>query len=165
MKPILKLLTFCLAFVFVVSCGSRKQPKRDLSEPSVLTKEKEIKVIERDTLILTKTDSVQTIVQIDCPENGMPKIKTIKESKGGNIIRPLDLKLHGNQLTIDCKAQAEKLALKLYDKYVKENEFKGFIQEIEKPFTWYHKALMWLGGVFLGIIGSSLLLTFFKLKF
>lgn len=165
MNHILKVISICFALVLMGSCGSRKQPKRDLSEPLVLTKDKEVKIVERDTLILTKTDSVQSIVQIDCPENGMPKIKTIKESKGGNIIRPLDLKLHGNQLTIDCKAQAEKLALKLYDKYVKENEVKGFIQEIEKPFTWYHKALMWLGGVFLAIIGSGLLLTFFKLKF
>ena len=69
------------------------------------------------------------------------------QGKKGKILQPPKLTLQGNQLTIDCKAEAEKLALKLYDKYVKEHETKTNVQYIEKPFKWYHSALMYFGGL------------------
>ena len=111
------------------------------------TKTLEKEVVVRDTIVLTPKDSVRTIVKIDCPEGGKPKIQTLVQGKKGKILQPPKLTLQGNQLTIDCKAEAEKLALKLYDKYVKEHETKTNVQYIEKPFKWYHSALMYFGGL------------------
>ena len=98
-------------------------------------------------------------MKIECPDGGKPKIKDIKHGQKGSILKPPEVSLNGNQITIDCKAQAEKLALKLYDKYVKEHESKIQVQYIEKPFAWYHKALMWVGGIFILIVGVKFILS------
>lgn len=140
----LKIISICLALVFAVSCGSRK-PAEPLIIENTKTLEKE--VVVRDTIVLTPKDSVRTIVKIDCPEGGKPKIQTLVQGKKGKVLQPPKLTLQGNQLTIDCKAEAEKLALKLYDKYIKEHETKTNIQYIERPFKWYHSALMYFGGL------------------
>ena len=140
----LKIISICLALVFAVSCGSRK-PAEPLIIENTKTLEKE--VVVRDTIVLTPKDSVRTIVKIDCPEGGKPKIQTLVQGKKGKVLQPPKLTLQGNQLTIDCKAEAEKLALKLYDKYIKEHETKTNIQYIERPFKLYHSALMYFGGL------------------
>ena len=140
----LKIISICLALVFAVSCGSRKP-----AEPLIVENTKTItkETLVRDTVVVTQRDSVRTIVKIDCPEGGKPKIQTLVQGKKGKVLQPPKLTLQGNQLTIDCKAEAEKLALKLYDKYVKEHETKTNVQYIEKPFKWYHSALMYFGGL------------------
>ena len=140
----LKIISICLALVFAVSCGSRK-PAEPLIIENTKTLEKE--VVVRDTIVLTPKDSVRTIVKIDCTEGGKPKIQTLVQGKKGKVLQPPKLTLQGNQLTIDCKAEAEKLALKLYDKFIKEHETKTNIQYIERPFKWYHSALMYFGGL------------------
>ena len=140
----LKIISICLALVFAVSCGSRK-PAEPLIIENTKTLEKE--VVVRDRIVLTPKDSVRTIVKIDCPEGGKPKIQTLVQGKKGKVLQPPKLTLQGNQLTIDCKAEAEKLALQLYDKYIKEHETKTNIQYIERPFKWYHSALMYFGGL------------------
>ena len=102
---------------------------------------------------------------IDCPEGGTPKIRTIyKNPPKGRILQPPEVTLSGNKLTIDCKAEAEKLALKLYDKYVKEHESKKIPVYIEKPFKWYHKGLMYLGGIFILILALFALTGVLKWK-
>ena len=141
----LKIISICLALVFAVSCGSRKP-----AEPLIIENTKTItkETLVRDTVVVTQRDSVRTEVMIDCPEGGTPKIRTIyKNPPKGRILQPPQVTLSGNKLTIDCKAEAEKLALKLYDKYVKEHETKTNVQYIEKPFKWYHSALMYFGGL------------------
>lgn len=159
MKNTLKTLAaFCLLLI-IGSCGT----KRKATEPITINETKEVRIVERDTVVLTKTDSVQTIVQIDCTDKETPKIKTVSQTPG-RILKPTKLTLNGNQLTIDCKAEAEKIALKLYDNYVKEHRKEVVLKEVEKPFKWYHTALMWLGGITLIAIGLSLIAFFSKPK-
>lgn len=160
MKQFLTVLLTTTVLFFAVSCKS----KRTVSEPLQVTHFKEVEKIVRDTIIETKTDSVRTVVQIDCPDGAKPAIKTLKATKGRHL-QPLELQLNGNQLTIDCKAEAEKIALKLYDNYVKEHKQEVIIKKVEKPFAWYHKILMWAGGISLSILALGVLLTFFKPKF
>lgn len=142
-----------ITLLFLVSCGSRQA----LPKPITITETKEVKQIVRDTIVWVEKDSTQSIVQIDCSDKEKPKIKTISDTKGRNF-KPPQLTLNGDKLTIDCKAEAEQMALKLYDKYVRETKPK--IIYLEKPFKWYHKALMWLGGMSLLLI---LLVIFLKL--
>lgn len=157
----LKIISICLALVFAVSCGSRKP-----AEPLIVENTKTItkETLVRDTVVVTQRDSVRTIVKIDCPEGGKPKIQTLVQGKKGKVLQPPKLTLQGNQLTIDCKAEAEKLALKLYDKYVKEHESKKIPVYIEKPFKWYHKGLMYLGGIFILILALFALTGVLKWK-
>ena len=145
MNTYLKIISIYLALVFAVSCGSRKP-----AEPLIIENTKTItkETLVRDTVVVTQRDSVRTEVMIDCPEGGVPKIRTINNNPTkGRILQPPQVSLNGNKLTIDCKAEAEKLALKLYDNYIKEHETKTNIQYIEKPFRWYHSALMYFGGL------------------
>ena len=151
----LKIISICLALVFAVSCGSRKP-----AEPLIIENTKTI-----TTVVVTQRDSVRTEVMIDCPGGGTPKIRTIyKNPPRGRILQPPQVALSGNKLTIDCKAEAEKLALKLYDKYVNEHESKQIPIYIEKPFKWYHSALMWLGGIFILILSLFALTGILKWK-
>lgn len=158
----LKIISICLALVFAVSCGSRKP-----AEPLIIENTKTItkETLVRDTVVVTQRDSVRTEVMIDCPEGGTPKIRTIyKNPPKGRILQPPEVTLSGNKLTIDCKAEAEKLALKLYDKYVKEHESQKIPIYIEKPFKWYHKGLMCLGGIFILILALFVLTGILKWK-
>ena len=101
---ILTALSICFVFVLMVSCISRKPERQTLPEPIVIenikTVEKE--TIVRDTMILTPKDSIRTIVKIECPDGGEPKIKDIKHGQKGSILKPPEVSLNGNQLTIDC---------------------------------------------------------------
>ena len=162
MNAYLKIISICLALVFAVSCGSRKP-----AEPLIIENTKTItkETLVRDTVVVTQRDSVRTEVMIDCPEGGTPKIRTINNNPPkGRILQPPQVSLNGNKLTIDCKAEAEKLALKLYDKYVKEHESKQIPIYIEKPIKWYHKGLMWLGGIFILILSLFALTGILKWK-
>ncbi|EKB58407.1 hypothetical protein [Bergeyella zoohelcum] len=164
MKNIITVLFLTIGFLCAVSCGSKK----GITEPVQVTHFKEVEKIVRDTIIETKTDSVRTVVQIDCPDGGKPILTpALSEGKGGRgrILLPPKLTLNGNQLTIDCKAEAENIALQLYDNYVKEHKREVIIKKVEKPFAWYHKILMWAGGISLSILALGVLLTFFKPKF
>lgn len=160
MKNIITMLLLTMGLLFVVSCGSRKEA----TEPLQVTHYKEVEKIVRDTIVETKTDSVRTVVQIDCPDGAKPAIKTLKATKGRHL-QPLELQLKGNQLTIDCKAEAEKIALKLYDNYVKEHKQEVIIKKVERPFAWYHKALMWIGSVTLLAFGLWLMAYIVQPKF
>lgn len=158
----LKIISICLALVFAVSCGSRKP-----AEPLIIENTKTItkETLVRDTVVVTQRDSVRTEVMIDCPEGGTPKIRTIyKNPPKGRILQPPEVTLSGNKLTIDCKAEAEKLALKLYDKFIKEHESQKIPIYIEKPFKWYHKGLMCLGGIFILILALFVLTGILKWK-
>lgn len=165
MKQFLTVLLTTTVLFFAVSCKS----KRTVSEPLQVTHYKEVEKIVRDTIITTKADSVRTVVQIDCPDGGKPILTpALSEGKGaksGRILLPPKLTLNGNHLTIDCKAEAENIALQLYDNYVKEHKQEVIIKKVEKPFAWYHKILMWVGGISLSILALGVLLTFFKPKF
>ena len=162
MNAYLKIISICLALVFAVSCGSRKPAEPLIIENTkLITKE----TLVRDTVVVTQRDSVRTEVMIDCPKGGVPKIRTINNNPPkGRILQPPQVSLNGNKLTIDCKAEAEKLALKLYDKYVKEHESQKIPVYIEKPFKWYHKGLMYLGGIFILILALFALTGVLKWK-
>lgn len=168
MKKILTFISICLAFVFVVSCGSRKPEKQVFPEPIVLTHTKEVKEIVRDTIFKIEKDSAYYKAYIDC-KDGKPKIINPKTQPGKNLPPPkVDIDKEGN-LTIRAETKAQEFFKQWKEKHIKENIPKPiYVDKVvykDTPFTWYHKALMWLGGISLIIIGVSVLFTFFKPKF
>lgn len=154
-----------LAMVFLVSCGSRKP--QAMPEPIVLTETKEVKEIVRDTIFKIEKDSAFYKAYIDC-KDGVPILTSPPTPKGGakGIIKPLqvDLDKNGN-LTIKAETIAQELFKQWKEKYIKETKPKVvYVDKIEyrdKPFAWYHTALMWLGGITLVAIGL-LLIAFFS---
>lgn len=161
MKNILTFIFTCLAIVFLVSCGSRKP--QAMPEPIVLTEIKEVKEIVRDTIFKIEKDSAFYKAYIDC-KDGVPKLVN-PQSKGGKNLQPpqVDLDKNGN-LTIQVQTLAQELFKQWKEKHIKETKPKVvYVDKIEyrdKPFEWYHTALMWLGGITLIAI-SLLLIAFF----
>lgn len=144
MKNILTFIFTCLAIVFLVSCGSRKP--QAMPEPIVLTEIKEVKEIVRDTIFKIEKDSAFYKAYIDC-KDGVPKLVN-PQSKGGKNLQPpqVDLDKNGN-LTIQVQTLAQELFKQWKEKHIKETKPKVvYVDKIEyrdKPFEWYHTALMW----------------------
>lgn len=165
MKNILTFIFTCLAIVLLVSCGSRKP--QAMPEPIVLTETKEVKEIVRDTIFKIEKDSAFYKAYIDC-KDGVPKLVN-PQSKGGKNLQPpqVDLDKNGN-LTIQVQTLAQELFKQWKEKHIKETKPKVvYVDKIEyrdKPFEWYHTALMWLGGITLVAIGLLLIAFFTKPK-
>ena len=68
-----------------------------------------------------------------------------------------------NKLTLKVEKPPEELRTKIIEKQTKETQPKMVYIEkpiyIEKPFAWYHKALMWVGGIFILIVGVKFILS------
>lgn len=163
MKNILTFIFTCLAIVFLVSCGSR----RTVSEPIILTETKEVKEIVRDTIFKIEKDSAFYKAYIDC-QDGIPKLIN-PQSKGGKNLPPPQVNLDKNgNLTIKAETIAQELFKQWKEKHIKETKPKVvYVDKIEyqdKPFEWYHTALMWLGGITLIAIGLLLIAFFTKPK-
>ncbi len=156
-KFFLTVISICVSLVLLVSCLSRKH-----SEPTVITKEITKETVKRDTIIKIEKDSSKTVAKVDCPDGGIPIIKTIYKTIPGKKLQPPSLTLNGNILTAECQKQADSLAVELATKYVRE-----FISEqkpiyIEKPLKWYEKTLMWIGAISILLLSLKLILKIKK---
>lgn len=114
-----------------------------------------IKEVIRDTVYEIKPDSSYYKAYLECI-NGKVVVKqnTKPILKSGKFLQPPKVNLKDNILTIDCKAEAQKLFAQWKDTYTKEH--KSIIQKIpypvEKPLSWWQKTEIILGRLFLGLI-------------
>lgn len=175
MKLFFSIILFCFSLVSVVSCRSRKPP-----EPVTIETTKTITEVVKDTVFKVEADSSYYQAWIECV-NGKPQIisnaKQAAEyqrkhpeskaappiSKSGKNLSAPNIKLDQNgKLTADCHQEALNLFKSWKEKYISENQKTTVPVYIEKPFRWYHKALMWLGSIGLIILGFGLVLKFRK---
>lgn len=155
-----------LVMVILVSCRSRKLEKQVLQDPVILTQTKEVKVVEKDTIFKIEADSTFYKAFIEC-RDGKPKIISPSIQKGRDLLPPkVNIDQQGN-LTVSIQTQARELLKKWQETYTKEVVPKPiYVDKIvykDTPFTWYHKALMWSGGLFLFIVGGVSLASLIRL--
>ena len=149
-------ILFCLAQM--VSCGSRKP-----LQPETITDTLVVKQIIRDTVLNVQADSTYYNAWIECV-NGKPVLREPKPPKNGEqrtksqdhkkaLQKPKVVLDENGKLTVECRKELEQVKAQLTDYY--ESRLREHIKpvEIEKPFTWYHKVLMWSGRIFLFLIG------------
>lgn len=149
-------ILFCLAQL--VSCGSRKR-----LPPETITDTRFVKQVIRDTVLKVQADSTYYHAWIECV-NGKPVLREPKQAKNKeprpkskdnqNALQKPKVTLDENgKLTVECRKEVEQVKAQLTSYY--ESRLKERIKpvEIEKPFAWYHKILMWAGGIFLFLIG------------
>ena len=148
-------ILFCLALL--VSCGSRKP-----LPPETITDTRFVKQIIRDTVLEVQADSTYYNAWIECI-NGKPVLREPKPEnrekraknpdRGKSLQKPKVILDENGKLTVECRKEVEQVKAQLTAYY--ESRLKERIQpvEIEKPFAWYHKILMWAGGIFLFLIG------------
>lgn len=152
-----------LLFVFslaLVACKSR-QP----AEPVTIETERIITNTIRDTVFTKEADSSSYYALIDCV-NGKPVITQppamAAQSKAGRKLEVPKVKLEDNKLQVDCHQEAEDLFFKWKETYSQEKKVVTVPRYIEKPFKWYHKTLMWIGGIFLALSAIGLTIKFAK---
>lgn len=140
----------CFSLFLTVSCISRKPP-----ETVTRTNEKTIREIVRDTVYQVEADSSFYQSYIECV-NGKPVLldnsqDTSKKqvSTSGRYLKAPIVKLTGNQLNVDCEAEARQLLKQWRETHVSEAQTVTKTEYTEKPFKWYHKAFMWFGGIHL----------------
>ena len=149
-------ILFCL--VVMVSCGSRKP-----LQPETITDTRFVKQIIRDTVLEVQADSTYYNAWIECV-NGKPVLREAKPAKMQEqknqkqkpekaLQKPKVVLDENGKLTVECRKEVEQVKAQLTAYY--ESRLKERVRqvEIEKPFAWYHKILMWAGGIFLFLIG------------
>lgn len=168
MKPFLSFILFCFSLVFVVSCKSRKPP-----EPVTIETTKTITQIVKDTVYKVEADSAFYYAWIDC-QNGKPILRNEQSAisnrqsalanskKSNKALQPPKVKLNGNRLEVECYQKAQELFKTWRETYIKENRTTKQPVYIEKPFRWYHKALMWTGGISLLLVALGAIIKFIK---
>lgn len=157
----------CIAIITVlficslalVSCTSRKP-----AEPVIIEKIKTVEKKQRDTILVSKPDSSFYKAFLEC-QNNKVVVKNFESNSGKNIQKP-KVEIKNNYLQVKCKVDSAKIALKWWETNTTIQDPKIIyvpkVEYIEKPFKWYHKALMWLGGIFLVLIAFLVTLKFVK---
>lgn len=147
-----------LLFLFVLLATTLSSCKSASVVPPATTETTNtitIKEVIRDTVFQTEKDSSYYKAYLECV-NGKVVLKSDTQPivKPGKFLQPPKVSLKDNMLTIDCKAEAQKLFTQWKDTYT--NEQKSTIQKIpyavEKPLSWWQKTEIILGRIFLGIL-------------
>lgn len=147
-------ILFCLAQL--VSCGSRKP-----LPPEIITDTRFVKQVIRDTVLNVQADSTYYQAWIECI-NGKPVLREPKPAKSQEqskqkpekaLQKPKVILDENGKLTVECRKEVEQVKAQLMAYYESRLKERTRSVEIEKSFAWYHKILMWAGGVFLFLIG------------
>lgn len=159
MKSFLNAISILFFLVLLVSCSGRKP-----LEPVIVETTKTIKEVVKDTAIAVKADSSYYRAYIDC-RDGKPTITNTQSKTGLNLKAP-KVNLRNGLLQVNCKIDSSAVAFKYLQKYITVEKPKIVVapkvEYIEKPFRWYHKTLMWIGAIFLILIGIGIILKIKK---
>ena len=165
MKSTILALISVLIFssLVLVSCLRRKP-----AEPVTIEKTRTVKEVVKDTIYQLEADSSFYYAFVECV-NGKPIIKepattlykNLPKSKTGKVLRQPKVILTGNVLSVQCYKQAQEIFKQWRETYIQEHEKNTLTEYVEKPFKWYHKTLMWIGGIFLLLSAIGIIL---KLK-
>lgn len=149
-------LSFMFLFVLLAttlsSCKSASvvPPATTETIKSITTKE-----VVRDTTFNIPKDSSYYKAYLECI-NGKVVLKQDAKPivKPGKFLQPPKVNLKDNILTIDCKAEAQKLFAQWKDTYTKEHQsdIKRIPYAVEKPLSWFQQTEIILGRIFLGLI-------------
>lgn len=160
---------FLICSLALVSCSGRKP-----LPPVMIEKTKTITKVVKDTIYKIEADSSFYNAYVECV-NGKPLLITkenqgpfydhvrqekLPKSKPGKYLDIPKVKLKNGLLTVNCEKQAQDLFKQWRETYIQSQEKQTVIQYVEKPFKWYHKTLMWLGGIFMSLSIVALVLKF-----
>lgn len=170
MKSFFNAIYLFICLVLLVSCNSRKP-----LEPPQIKETKTVKEIIRDTVIQVQADSTYYDAWIECV-NGKPVLRepsppdkpktastpgTHKDNQKALQNPKVTLDEKGN-LKVECYKEVERISAQLKNYYEEKLRETRTPVYIEKPFAWYHKALMWLGGIFLTLIAIGVIIKIKK---
>jgi hypothetical protein len=166
-----KLILFIGCVVLVAQLVGCKSSASSLPPPSPLPppSTNEVKTVEitkviRDTVIKTEKDSSYYRAYIECI-NGKPVIKEPKATAGKNLKEP-KVDLEGNQLKVDCQAEAQELFHQWQETYIKENKSKTIKvpYAVATPLSQFQVVQLWFGRLFIFLLLLFLIATILRYK-
>ena len=114
-----------------------------------------------DTVFQTEKDTSHYRALLDC-QNGRVVIKEVKEAKAGKYLTAPKVNLEGNNLNVDCHAEAQKLFAQWKSQRTKREVIKEIPVFIEMPLTLWQKIQLWSGRVLILLL--ALLAVAFIIK-
>lgn len=155
---------FCFLFLLIgtlVSCKSNSVPLSTTTEVNTIT----TKVTVRDTVFLTEKDSSYYSAWLECID-GKVKIKGDPILTPGKNLKPPNVNIQDNKLSVDCKAEAQRLFASWKEIYISENKQvdKRIPVPYEKPLTYWQQTEVWCGRFFIFLIALALIYLILKLK-
>lgn len=149
--------SFLAILLAITSCKSA------IPKQLIVEKTKEVKVTEtvRDTVIVTEKDSSYYQAYIDCVE-GKPVLKN-PSSKPGKKLPVPNVDLKGNQLTIDCTKDAEKLFIQWKEKFISELSTEQIPVVVPAELTDWQIIQIWCGRLLLLLFLVPIIYFIFKL--
>lgn len=156
----MRIVIAILMIMLFSSCGAKR-----LAQSQVKTITKEVKIIERDTIIETKADSSYYRAWVRCVNN-KPVFDEITKSKNKGALKAPKIVFKDSLLQVDCNLEAQDLLVEWKEKYIKEHEVTKDTIYIEIPaeLTWWQKLWLRLGQIFVGIIGTVIIYVVWQLK-
>ena len=149
----MKKISIILISLYLTGCKTTKVIKTGIQKDSITTIIK--KQIVRDTIYEIKKDSATLNALIKCinkkPVLIIDTVQVIKSKR----LKP-KIKLEGNNLTLTCEKEAEKLFKQWKHEYEETNtktkETITEVIEVEKQLSWWQKLFINLGKLALGYI-------------
>jgi hypothetical protein len=152
----------CCLVALLVGC---KSSTAALPEPSkeTTTSIKETITI-RDTIFKTEKDSSYYNAYIECV-NGKPVLTKPKATPGKNLKAP-KVDLTGNELKVDCIAEAQELFYQWKEKYITENKSETIRipYAVTTPLSWWQTTQIWCGRLFLFLFLAFLVAVYLRFK-
>ncbi|WP_298307260.1 hypothetical protein [Flavobacterium sp.] len=148
-------LSILFLFVLVTTLVSCKSPSVVLPTKTETITNSAVKEVIRDTVFEVKKDSSYYKAWLECVD-GQIKIKENTKPKftKGKYLQPPKVLIKGNELTVDCEAEAQRLFAQWKDTFTEKNT--STTTEIpvlvEKDLSWWQETQIWCGRIFLGIL-------------
>ncbi|OXA76410.1 hypothetical protein B0A58_07410 [Flavobacterium branchiophilum NBRC 15030 = ATCC 35035] len=150
---------FSLLFLFVVLVGTLVGCKTaNVLPPTIIEKTNTItkKEVVHDTIFETKKDSSYYRAWLEC-QDGKVVVSPLTPKGGikkGQYLKPPNVQLKNNILTVDCETEAQKMYAKWKDTYIHENRQNTTSKPVlvERKLTWWQQSQIWCGRLFLVLI-------------
>lgn len=152
LKQIMSVLFFVCLVTTLVACKSTSVVPPTTIDNSII---KTVKEVIHDTVFTTQKDSSYYRAYLNCVNGKVVlKEKTVPLSTKGNHLQPPNVNIKDNILTVDCKAEAQKLFAQWKDTYT--TELQKLIKKVPYPvpaqISWWQKTQMILGDLFLVLL-------------
>jgi phage-related holin len=132
------------------SCAAKKP-----LPPNVITTNKTIREISRDSTIVIKGEMSLKVVEIGCADGSKPTVKNISEKKDTNLKAPTIKETPndsgGITLAINCETEAQKLFLQWKEQFISEQITEKIPVQVPFDPNWFQTLFMWAGKIVIGL--------------
>lgn len=160
----LALFIGCVVLVaLLVGCKSSASSLPPASTES--TKERIVTIKVHDTILKTEKDSSYYKAYIECV-NGKPVLKKPTVQTQGKHLNAPKVHLNGNELNVDCVAEAQKLFFQWKETYVAETNSitRSIPYAVVQPLTWMQTTQIWFGRIFIFLLLVFIIATILRYK-